>query len=275
MIFHRLSDYDDAYANGANIARADDWGPKWTESARAFREFLPAERRRLGISYGSASSRQNFDLFLPEAEPHGLVVFIHGGYWLRNDNSLWSHLASGPLARGHAVAMPTYRLCPEVRIGEIVGEIAVAIEAAARLVAGPLVLTGHSAGGHLASRMLCVGSPLSVATLARVERVVSISGVHDLRPLLQTAMKEPLRLDPDEARRESPVLLEPVPGTKLVCWVGGAERAEFRRQNALLANVWTGLGAATAAYEATDKHHFSVVDDLEDPGSGLVSALLD
>ena len=71
------------------------------------------------------------------------------------------------------------------------------------------------------------------------------------------------------------MLLEPVPGTKLVCWVGGAERAEFRRQNALLANVWTGLGAATAAYEATDKHHFSVVDDLEDPGSGLVSALLD
>ena len=171
--------------------------------------------------------------------------------------------------------MPTYPLCPEVRIGEIVQGIAVATEAAARLVAGPLVLTGHSAGGQLATRMLCVGSPLGVATQARVERVVSIAGVHDLRPLLQTAMKEPLRLDEDEARRESPALLTPVPGAKLVCWVGGAERSEFRRQSALLANVWTGLGAATAAYEAPDRHHFSVVDDLEDPASGLVSALFD
>jgi acetyl esterase/lipase len=275
MIFHSLSDYDDAYANGANIASGDSWTPKWTQAAAAFRHALPAQRQKRGMAYGQSSPRQNFDLFLPQAGPRGLVVFVHGGYWLRNDNSLWSHLSAGPLARGWAVAMPTYRLCPEVRVREIAHDVADAIEAAAGLVAGPLVFSGHSAGGQLVSRMLSVGSPLSAATLARVGRVVSISGVHDLRPLLQTAMKEPLRLDLDEARRESPALLEPLPDTRLVCWVGGAERAEFRRQNALLANVWTGLGASTAVYEAADKHHFSVIDELEDPGSGLVSALLD
>jgi arylformamidase len=275
MIFHSLSDYDDAYANGPNIARAESWVTKWTAAAAAFRETLPIQRQKLGIAYGQSSQRQNFDLFLPLAEPRGLVVFIHGGYWLRNDNSLWSHLSAGPLARGYAVAMPTYRLCPEVRIGEIVHDIADAIEAASALVAGPLTLTGHSAGGHLASRMICFGTPLESATLARVARVVSISGVHDLRPLLHTTMREPLRLDEEEARRESPALLEPAPDAKLVCWVGGAERAEFRRQNALLANIWTGLGASTSAYEAPDKHHFSVVDELEDPASGLVAALLD
>lgn len=270
MIFHRLSDYDDAYANGPNIARADSWAPKWTDAAAAFRALWPAAR--LGVPYGQGA-RRVFDLFLPEGESLGLFVFVHGGYWLRNDGSLWSHLAAGPLARGYAVAIPSYRLCPEVRIGEIVGDVATAIAAASRLVAGPLVLAGHSAGGHLVSRMICAPSPLPSDVFARIERVVSISGVHDLRPLLRTEMKEPLRLDLEEARRESPALLEPVPGAKLVCWVGGAERAEFRRQNALLANVWTGLGAATAAYEAPDKHHFSVVDELENAGSGLMGAL--
>ena len=273
MLFHRLTDYDDAYANGLHIARGETWLVKWTELAEAFRSGLSVHRCRLGIPYGQGAPRQVFDLFLPESEPRGLFVYIHGGYWLRNDGSLWSHLAAGPLARGYAVAIPTYRLCPEVRIGEIVGDIADAIKEASRLVAGPLTLAGHSAGGQLASRMICAESPLGDETWGRVERVVSISGVHDLRPLLRTAMRDALRLDDEEARRESPVLLDPAPGAKLVCWVGGAERAEFRRQNALLANVWTGLGAATAAYEAPDRHHFSVVDDLEDPESGLVSAL--
>jgi acetyl esterase/lipase len=274
MLFHRLSDYDDAYANGPNIAGGEAWAPKWTKAAQAFRETLSVHRGRLGLPYGS-NARQAFDLFLPETEPRGLFVFVHGGYWLRNDGSLWSHLAAGPLARGHAVAIPTYRLCPEARIGEIVVDVAAAIAEASRLVAGPLVLAGHSAGGQLVTRMVSAASPLPADVLTRIERVVSISGVHDLRPLLQTAMKDPLRLDVDEARRESPALLEPILGTKLVCWVGGAERAEFRRQNALLANVWTGLGAATMAHEAPDKHHFSVVDELGDAKSGLVAALFD
>ena len=36
-------------------------------------------------------------------------------------------------------------------------------------------------------------------------------------------------------------------GARITCWAGGGERAEFLRQNALLANIWTGLSATTAA----------------------------
>jgi arylformamidase len=35
--------------------------------------------------------------------------------------------------------------------------------------------------------------------------------------------------------------------------VGGAERSEFLRQNALLANIWTGLGAETSSAEEPDR----------------------
>ena len=100
---------------------------------------------------------------------------------------------------------------------------------------------------------------------SRIAATLSISGLHDLRPLLRTAMNETLHMDAAEAASESPALLEPLPGTRLVCWTGAAERAEFRRQNALLANIWQGLGAATSAVEEPDRHHFNVIDGLADP----------
>ncbi|MND02281.1 hypothetical protein D3C83_216030 [compost metagenome] len=61
----------------------------------------------------------------------------------------------------------------------------------------------------------------------------------------------------------------------MTCWVGARERPEFLRQNALLANIWTGLGAGMAECVAEGRHHFDVIEDLANPESGLVDALLD
>lgn len=274
-MLHRIVDWDNAYANGPNIAGGDRFPAVWEEPARSFRETLTAAgRARLEQSYG-AGERNRFDLFLPEGEAKGLVVFVHGGYWLRLDKSYWSHLAAGPLARGYAVAMPSYTLCPDIRIAGIVREIGQAVTAAAGLVPGPLMLTGHSAGGHLVSRMICETSPLSAEVRARIRHVVSLSGVHDLRPIMRTAMNQQLRIDEAEAQAESPVLLRPMDGARLTCWVGGGERAEFLRQNDLLANIWTGLGAETQAVAEPDRHHFSVIDGLADPEHPLTRTLLD
>jgi hypothetical protein len=69
-------------------------------------------------------------------------------------------------------------------------------------------------------------------------------------------------------------LREPRTGVPLTCWVGAAELPEFRRQNALLANIWTGCGVATRAVEEPDRHHFDVIDGLSEPKSPLIEALL-
>ena len=87
-------------------------------------------------------------------------------------------------------------------------------------------------------------------------------------------MNEQLRIDDAEAKAESPALLEPVETVRLTCWVGGAERAEFVRQNALLANIWTGLGAATEVVVEPDKHHYSILDGLIEAEHPLTRALL-
>lgn len=274
MLEHHIADWDNAYTNGANIAGGDRWPAAWVEPAQAFRDALSAAgRAKLDIAYGD-NARNRLDLFLPEGAPKGLVVFVHGGYWMVLDKSFWSHLARGAVDSGYAVAMPSYTLCPEVRIGDIVREVGAAIGRAAGLVEGPIMLTGHSAGGHLVSRMISANTPLAPDVQSRVRHVVSISGVHDLRPLLRTGMNKTLHIDEAEASAESPALLRPMDNARITCWVGGGERAEFLRQNALLANIWTGLGAATNAVIEPDRHHFSVIDGLADPHHALTRTLL-
>lgn len=263
-------DWDDAYANAPHVPGAADYPPRWQREAAAFRARLGPRARE--IRYGDAPA-ERIDLFIPEERPQGLVVFVHGGYWQRFGRGDWSHLAAGALARGHAVAMPGYTLCPEVRIADITRQVGVAITRAAVEVAGPIRLAGHSAGGHLVSRMQCTDPPTPPRIAARLVNTVSISGVHDLRPLLRTRLNGALRLDHAEARGESPVLREPRDGIRITCWVGGDERPEFIRQNALLANIWTGLGALTTAVIEPGRHHFNVIDGLTDPDSPLMQAL--
>jgi acetyl esterase/lipase len=274
MIHRRIFDWENAYANGVNIPKGEAWPNAWMEPAKSYREMLARDgRAKLDIVYGERP-RNRFDLFMPAETPNGLVVYVHGGYWVSFDKSSWSHLARGALAHGYAVAMPSYTLCPEIRVSGITREVGAAIAAAAGMVEGPIFLTGHSAGGHLATRMISATSPLPAEVRGRIRNTVSISGVHDLRPMMRLAMNADLKLDEAEASAESPVLLYPLEGVRLTCWVGAGERAEFIRQNALLANIWTGLGAMTAAVEEADRHHFSVVDGLTDPDHQLTRTLL-
>ncbi|WP_274627194.1 alpha/beta hydrolase [Arvimicrobium flavum] len=274
MIHRRIVDWDDAYANGVNIPGGDRWPAAWIGPAAAYRESMSAAgRAKLDLAYGEVP-RNRFDLFLPEGAPKGLVVYIHGGWWKAFDKSVWSHLAAGSVDSGYAVAMPSYTLCPEARIADITREVAKAVEAAAAMIEGPIMLTGHSAGGHLATRMVTTTSPLPASVVGRVRHVVSIAGLHDLRATMRIPMYSDLGIDEAEALAESPALLVPAEGTRLTCWVGGAERAEFVRQSALLANIWTGLGAATAEVVEPDRHHFTIVDGLADKDHPLTRALL-
>ena len=244
-------DMDDRFANAAYIPDGMAYPEKWARQAAAFRATAKAE---LDLRYGP-SARQAMDVFHPEGTPKGTVVFVHGGYWVAFDKSFWSHLAAGPLAHGWSVAMPSYDLCPDVHISEITQQI----EEAVRGLQGPLRLTGHSAGGHLVARL---------AGMPHVARVVPISPVADLTPLLQTKMNADLRLSEDEAFAESPVNLPP-PNVPVTVWVGGDERPVFQEQAKQLADAW-GVDLVVSEGE----HHFNVIEPLADPDSPLVKALL-
>ena len=265
----KITDWDDAYANREHVANAQDYFDKWEILAPGFRQEWADGAGDLVMdqAYGSGE-REKLDLFVPAGDSKGLFVFVHGGYWVALDKSKWSHLARSALEQGWAVAMPSYTLCPDIKIGGITKQIGAAIEKAAQQIAGPIVLAGHSAGGHLVSRMGCQNAPLSPGVLQRISRIISISGLHDLRPMLRLKLNDSLNLDSQQANAESPALLLPVEGLEIDCVVGGAERPEFVRQNALLANIWKGLGASTREIIVDDKHHFDIIDELHESDHG-------
>ena len=255
-------DYDLAYANGAFIAGAEDYPPRWQRDAAQFRAHLGA-RAQLGLSYGP-TDRNRFDLFLPDGPPRGLMVFIHGGYWLAFGRESWSHLAAGATARGWAVAIPSYTLAPMARISQMTAEIAAAVTAASARVPGPVMVTGHSAGGHLAARMACADIALPALC-----RVVPISPLADLWPIMQTKMNEQLRLTDSEVVIESPANHTLNPNCTAHIWVGGQERPSFLWQARVLSETWNAPWTVVP-----DRHHFDVINDLADPNSALMGACL-
>ncbi|MCL4067467.1 alpha/beta hydrolase fold domain-containing protein [Pseudomonas sp. GX19020] len=274
-MWYHISDWNAVYDNAPNIPRGADWPAAWVEPAATFRTDQAAKGLlEAGLSYGPGA-RQIFDLFHPATQPKGLVVFVHGGFWMGLDKSYWSHLAAGPLAQGYAVAIPSYTLAPEARIHAMTQEIGAAITAAAAKIAGPLRLVGHSAGGHLVTRMVCEDTPLAPELRDRIAAVLSISGLHDLRPMRNIWRNATLAIDAAEAVSESPALQVPLAGTRLTAWAGAMETSEFLRQNALIANIWAGLGVATRAVVEPNRHHFNVIDGLALPDHPLVAALLD
>ena len=259
-----MPDLDDAYANGPYIEGAADYPPRWAAAAEAFRGRL-GPRARLGVSYGP-SHRMALDHFLPEGAAKGTLIFVHGGYWLKFDRSYWSHLAAGAVMQGWGVAMPSYDLCPAVRIAGITQQIAQAVMAVAQETTGPISLVGHSAGGHLVSRMLAPGM-LPASVIARLNHVIPISPVSDLEPLLRTTMNADFGMDTAMAQAESPVK-QPRPDVPVTVWVGADERPVFLDQARWLAEAWSADHVVTK-----DEHHFNVIEALEDPGSNMVHRL--
>ena len=248
-----ITDWDDAYANAAYIPGAETFLSDWPERSQRLREAHAPER----LIYGSGA-RQTIDLYRPKTASQGLTVIVHGGYWMRFSPAEFGFLAAGPLAHGQSVAVVSYTLAPDARIAAITAEVARAVTMAAAAVPGPIRLTGHSAGGHLVTRMGCAGV-LQAEVAARIAHIVSVSGVHDLRPLLRTQMNATLRLDSAEALAESPALQRPLEALRLTCAVGSEERPRIhqakRSPGQYLVGAWGRDASHAACGQAPLRRH--------------------
>ena len=259
--------WDRAYDNRGAVADADAWLAAWQTDGAAFRHSHGSRMRQR--RYG-AHPREFIDIIEPDAPAHATLVFIHGGYWRSLDAAENHQLAAGALACGLRVAFIEYPLCPDVSLESLCDSVIAAIGDIADATSGDLILAGHSAGGHLVTHAVTQHSGLPDTARARIKRVVSISGLHDLRPLAQTTdIGATLGLDMPRASALSPALSQPDFPGDLLCVVGADELAELKRQSHLLANIWTGLGVATQSHEMAGEHHFSIVEALRSPGTAL------
>ncbi len=267
-------DYEAEYNNRVRVPEHVEIFARWTREAAAYRERMKAEENaELALAYGP-SPRQKVDLFFPDATGHTpLALFVHGGYWRSLDSSMHSHLAAGLNARGVAVAVAGYDLCPQVTIGQIVNQIRTACLFLWRRFGQRLMVYGHSAGGHLAACMVATDWKKldPKAPLDLVPAGYAISGLFDLTPLMSTAMNADLRLDDNEVARMSPLYWPVTRGRVFDAVVGGLESAEFLRQSRILADGWKAKGVETHYEEVAGANHFTVVEPLSDPNSAMTA----
>jgi arylformamidase len=263
-------DYEVEYNNRARVPEHPALIAGWARDAKAWRE-------REGfhtIAYGPGA-RQTIDVFASRGEGD-LVVFIHGGYWQALDGSFFSHLAAGLNAHGVSVAIPSYDLCPQVSVDDIIAEMRRAACELARL-GRRLVISGHSAGGHLAACLMATDWRSIDPVLPQdfVKAAYAISGLFDLGPLVGTSVNHALGLDEAAARRASPLFWPPPSHGILDAVVGENESAEYHRQSRTIVDAWSRAGVETRFAEVPGANHFTAIAPLANPDSPMTLRLLE
>ena len=273
-------DYPAEYDNSARVENSAELVDKYITDAANYREFA-AERTQLDLNYGDRD-RNKMDIFWPDSEAGKsrkcpIVMFIHGGYWQRLDRSCFSHLSAGLNAHGIAVAMPSYTLCPHIKIGGIINEMRRACLVLFQTFRRRITVVGHSAGGHLAACMMATDWQEIHPRLPHdlVASGLGISGLYDLLPLRQTPVNDALGMDEEQALSASPVHWVPQALQRFDAWVGATESNEYHRQSRDLASRWNMLATPTRYISVPGANHFTIVDELVKPGSPMVQRIVE
>jgi len=270
-------DWEVEYNNRARVPEHPQIFERWVRDGAAYREEAAKEgRAEIGLKYGP-SPRQTIDIFKPKSGGDGpLALFIHGGYWRSLEPSSFSQMARGMNAHGVTVAVSGYDLAPQVSIGQIIGQTQQACLFLWRRFKKRIMVSGHSAGGHLTACMVASDwkaldndAPADLCPAG-----YAISGLFDLAPLLHLATNADFKLDAAEARRISPLFWPVAKGRVLDAVVGGAESSEFLRQSKIIADGWREKGVETRYEAVPGMNHFNICDPLTDPNSAMTKRLV-
>ena len=229
---------------------------------------------RVDLSYGKGE-RDKLDFFFGGDDNGPLLVFIHGGYWQRGDKSVYSYVTEGFVKHGVSVAVLNYNLTPAVRMGEIPPQIRKAVawlwHHADELgfARERLIVSGHSAGGHLTALMMATDWPsFDVALPAdMIWAGLPISGMFELEPLVHTSVNEGPQMSIEEAIAESPTFMPPVTNAPQLIVVGGAETNEFLRQSDDYSTKFETHLRSMARYNVPGADHFGALDAFADDQS--------
>ena len=205
-----------------------------------------------------------------------LVIYVHGGYWRLLGREHSGFAAPMLAAQGIACAVPDYRLAPGVSITEIIGDCRRALAhlwhnaAALGIDRDRIVVTGSSAGGHLAAAL---AQPGWQADLGLPEQALHgclpVSGLFELAPLAASSVQDWMRFTPEELA-QSPMRHLPQGLNGAVALAAGkGEVAGFHRQSEAYAKA-TGW----PLMRIKGRNHFDVILDLARADSALSQALI-
>jgi acetyl esterase/lipase len=235
-------------------------------------------RSTLNAQYG-LGERQQYDLFLPpEDRPIcGLQVFVHGGFWSSRHKDQFSFLAPGFLQEGWAMAIMTYPLMPQIRLPDLVDQTAAGLTQIIRvqteaLATSEVVVTGHSAGAHLAAMAFhsSRGQQHTHVLRVRPHRLVLVSGVYELMERAAAPVSATIGLTPEDALLSCPLThCSPSP-TETYIFAGQREPARWCEQGTTYQRYLKDNGLSHVHHELVAGHdHFTLLEAIANPASEI------
>lgn len=254
---------DASYNNGKAVADSAARNAARIEASKAFRDARPGH---LDLAYGPGE-RHKWDLFPAADSAAPCLAFIHGGYWQMNRREDFAAVGEGLASHGWSIALCGYTLAPQATLTAIVAEIHSALDwlaanGRAHGIAGPVILSGWSAGGHLTAMGL--SHPVVRAGLA-------ISGVYELGPIRDTYLDEKLKLTDEEVATLSPLRLPVIPKPLAITY-GTAELPPLVADSRDLNAHRAAAHQPGALLPVAGANHFTIFNELRSP-TGLVTRL--
>ncbi|MBL8663939.1 MAG: alpha/beta hydrolase [Candidatus Odyssella sp.] len=250
----------------------DRWAADSEATVRSF-------ANRLDLAYGP-SAAERIDVFPAKYPKAPVQVFFHGGYWRAMDKATNRFLARGFVPAGVTTVVANYGLCPAVSMDELVRQTRACIawiwKNAASFGGDPdrIYISGHSAGGHIVCMALATDWPALGAPPGVVKGVCAISGLYDLEPIQRIFVNKELRMTPEQALRNSPLLHMPKSPTPLIMAVGALESDEWRRQTSDYVAAFRSRGWPVEHIVVPGHDHYSILGPFEDPSHALHDAVL-
>jgi len=257
-------EFEAGYNLRARHADYEQFVTRWAVESTEARSTHTCE---IDIPYGDGPG-MTLDIFPAQTADAPIFVFIHGGYWRAMDKDHFSFPANAFVPAGCAVASINYALAPSVTVGEITEQCRTAAawiyDNAARFNgdADRIHVSGHSAGGHLTAALASTDWTARGKPAYLIKSGIALSGVFDLRPIMQTSLNEDVRLDQTQAEQESPLLHLPARGVPMIVAVGAGETEDFIIQSRDYAAAYQRAGFNAELQILEGFHHFDIVLEL-------------
>jgi arylformamidase len=232
----------------------------------------------LDVPYGD-TARQLMDIFPAPSGSAPVLLYVHGGYWRggsKEDNCNFVDLFT---EHGATVAVIEYDLCPQVTVTDIVREVRSAVAWSYRNISryngdpSKIYIAGHSAGGQLAAMALAhdwrkEGLPPEI-----LKGAVITSAVHDLEMVMHVSINQEIRMTPEIARANSPLLHPPLVTCPILVAVGGDEPKGWQQMSEDYYRFCLERGLKVDFLIVPGANHYTMSQHLADPNSPLTRAI--
>ena len=259
------------------------WAPRMKELEEEIAARSAAVRHKMAprtVRYGK-SEDEVLDIFAaPGVGDAPVMIFIHGGAWIRSTKDDASFAAPVFTRRGAIYVAVNYSNLAAVRMPELVEQCRRAVEWTVRHASeyggSPhrVLISGHSAGAHLTACMLSTDWEARGIDANPIRAALLLSGLYELRPVVLSSRRSYIHLEEGEVNALSPLRHLDRMTVPVTIVSADQDTPEFKRQSRLFADALDAMGLLAAHHVLFNANHFEEALQFGEEGSVVVQAAL-